>query len=271
MAIVFLNGRYLEESDASFSIWDAGFLYGEGIYETLRTEGGKVAQVSAHLNRLKASAQVVCIPLPPLEELEAWLQETVDRNAYWDQGNESRIRLTVSGGIHDFDQNSSQPTILITVSLLPDSSVASMDGISVITFVVERFFPEIKTTHLLPALLARRAMRRAGAEEVLLVNHEGFVTEGSITNVFQIKEGVLITPKDHMLPGTMRDRILEVARELKISVLESSILKSEILRSDELFVCNAPRGILPVVRVDGVLIGEGKVGPITHRLMDRFI
>ncbi|KKT76084.1 MAG: Aminotransferase class IV, partial [Candidatus Peregrinibacteria bacterium GW2011_GWA2_44_7] len=185
--------------------------------------------------------------------------------------NESRIRLTVSGGIHDFDQNSSQPTILITVSLLPDSSVASMDGISVITFVVERFFPEIKTTHLLPALLARRAMRRAGAEEVLLVNHEGFVTEGSITNVFQIKEGVLITPKDHMLPGTMRDRILEVARELKISVLESSILKSEILRSDELFVCNAPRGILPVVRVDGVLIGEGKVGPITHRLMDRFI
>jgi branched-subunit amino acid aminotransferase/4-amino-4-deoxychorismate lyase len=270
MAIVFLNGSYLEESDASLSIQDAGFLYGEGVYETLRTENGKVAQVSAHLDRLKASAQVLSIPLPPLETLALWLQEAVDRNGYWDQGQESRLRLTVSGGLHDFDENSVAPTILITVSPLMPNGALKQNGIAVITFSIERFLPEIKTTNLLPALLARRAMRQAGAEEVLLVDHENNVTEGSITNLFQVKKGVLITPKEHILPGTTRDRILEKAHQLGIPFLEQSVSKVQLLESEELFVCNAPRGILPVVEVDGVSIGERCIGPITLQLMDHF-
>jgi len=269
MAIVFLNGKYVDERKAFVSIYDMGFLYGEGVYETLRTVEGKIANVDLHLKRLAGSAKLLKFPLPSRVELAKWLQTTVDRNGFWKKGQESYVRLTVTGGVHDRGKDSHKPTILITVMRLPVVSNAVVErGVPVISYEIERVLPQAKTTNFLPAIVARRAMRKANAYEVLLVDRHGHVTEGSVTNILLVKGGRLITPELEMLGGTTRERILKLARRLKIKVEKRSIKLKAVYAADEVFVCNAPRGIVPVVKVDGKKIGRGKVGEVTQRLMD---
>ena len=268
MAIVFLNGRYLDEREARLSVNDAGFLYGEGVYETLRTVGGEVLNVDAHLERLSRSAKMVGIPLPAGKKVADWLQKVVDKNGFWKKGKESRIRLTISGGIHAFDELPVKPTILIQVQPLVEvSRVKLACGVSAISYSTERFMPQFKTTHLLPALLARREMRKAKAYEVLLLNAKGQVTEGSISNVFLVRRGRLITPKSCLLKGTTRYRILQLAKRLKIVVSKKDFRLASVYGADEVFICNAPRGIVPIVKVDGKRIGNGKVGKVAGLLM----
>ncbi len=267
MVIVYLNGKYLDEQKAFVSIYDAGFLYGEAVYETLRTRGGKVENVEAHLKRLEQSARTVGIAVPARAVLRKALQGVVDRNDFGKKGQgEARLRLTVSGGMHGFDDDSVTPTVLITAVPLPEMSRVKSRGVSAISFRVERFMPSIKTTHLLPTLLARRAMRKAKAYEVLLVDHRGFATEGSISNFFWVKGKKLYTPKSNILAGTTREQVFAAARRLKIPVIERDVRLAALYAADELFVCNAPRGIVPVVRLDGRRIGGGKVGEATKKI-----
>lgn len=271
MAIVYLNGRYLDERKAFVSIHDAGFLYGEGVYETLRTREGKVDNADAHLERLEKSVREVGLVMPLRNGLRKALQAVVDRNGFWrKRRQEARIRLTLTGGVHDFDGSVTRPTVLITATVLPSFGRVKSRGVSAISFRAERFMPSIKTTHLLPTLLARRAMRKAKAYEVLLVNHRDYVTEGSITNFFWVKGGKLYTPKSDLLSGTMREQVLKLARRLKIPVAVRDVRLGVLYGADELFVCNAPRGIVPVVRLDGKKVGKGKVGEVTRRLMKFF-
>lgn len=271
MAIVYLNGRYMDERKAFVSIRDAGFLYGEGVYETLRTREGKVDNADAHLERLEKSVREVELVMPSREVLRRALQGVVDRNEFWrKRRQEARIRLTLTGGVHDFDGTVTKSTILITATVLPRLGEVKARGVSAVSFRAERFMPSIKTTHLLPTLLARRAMRRAKAYEVLLVNHRGYVTEGSITNFFWVKREKLYTPKSDLLSGTMREQILNLARRTKIPVAVRDVRLATLYAADELFVCNAPRGVVPVVKLDGKKVGKGKVGEVTRRLMGHF-
>ncbi len=271
MAIVYLNGKYLDERKAFVSIHDAGFLYGEGVYETLRTREGKVDNADAHLERLEKSVRGVGLLMPSRDALRKALQGVVDRNGFWrKRRQEARIRLTLTGGVHDFDAKATKPTALITAMVLPRQGGVKSCGVSAISFRAERFMPSIKTTHLLPTLLARRAMRKAKAYEVLLVNHRGQVTEGSISNLFWVKRGVLCTPKSNLLSGTTREQIVRLARRLKIPAVVKDVRLATLYGVDELFVCNAPRGIVPAVKLDGKKIGTGRVGEVTRRLMKFF-
>lgn len=267
MKIVCLNGRFLDEDRAMISVNDAGFLYGEAIYETLRTVHGTILNLKGHLSRLQRSAKYVGIPLPSLKTIEGWLVESVKRSSF--EGVALRIRLTVSGGVHGFDEDAKEPTILITVRPLEEvSEKRRMQGMKVVTYAIERPFPQAKTTNMVPTLLARRSMRKKKAYEVLFVDHNGFVTEGSISNVFLVKKNQLLTPKSALLAGTTRERILALAKRHRWKLIEKDVPLKELHAADELFMCNAPRGVVPIIVLDGEKVGDGKVGPWTKKVWE---
>ncbi len=265
MNIVCLNGRYLKENEAKISVGDSGFLYGEGIYETLRTVDGKLMNLEAHLERLGQSAALFAILLPEFSKIGRWTQQVVNRNKFV---GEARVRITVSGGVHGFGALAEKPTILITAVPLISVGAQRARGVSVITFPVERPFPEVKTTFLVPAMMAQRALRKARAYEAILVNQNGYVTEGSISNVFIVRRGKIFTPKSGILGGTTRARIIALARQHKWRLKQRDFKVRDLVRADEVFICNAPRGIVPVRRIDGQVIGNGKMGKVTKRVWE---
>ncbi len=266
MAIVFLNGRYLEDRKAKISVGDSGFLYGEGIYETLRTVNGKLMNLEAHLERLGRSAGQLGIPLPELSKIGKWAQQVVNRNKF---KSEARVRITISGGVHGFGAPPEKPTILIVAVPMQEVGAARRArGVSVITYKIERPFPEAKTTFLVPGMMGQRALKKTRAYEAILIDRNGFVTEGSISNVFIVKRGVIWTPKSGILGGTTRARIIDLARKSKLKLKQRDFKVRELLRVDEVFICNAPRGIVPVRRVDNQVIGNGKMGEVTRQIWE---
>lgn len=265
MKIVCLNGRFLKESEAKISIADSGFLYGEGIYETLRTVRGEIFNLEAHLARLKQSAEMVGIYLEDVSRIGKWAEQTVRRNQFKE---EARVRITVSGGVHGFGEAAIKPTVLITAIPLMEVGLQRTRGVKVITFCVERPFPEAKTTFLVPAMMAQKAMKKARAYEAFLVDRKGRVTEGSISNVFIVRSGVIFTPKNWILGGTTRAKIIELARRNKWPLKERDFKVRDLLKADEVFICNAPRGVVPVIRVDGQMIGKGKAGEMTKKIWE---
>jgi len=259
----------VEEKDAKVSVFDHGFLYADGVYETLRTYGGKVWQIDEHLKRLIRSAVFIGLDIPwSLRQMGSWILQTVKNNGF----GESRIRMTVTRGENGFDfGKAKKPTICIQVQKLePQPARVYSQGVRAVSFCVERTLPEAKTLNLLPMAMAQRFMLKQMAYEALLVNHHGCVTEGTVTNVFMVKNRVLVTPNRGMLAGTTRDVILKIARKLKVKVELRDIKLPEMYRADEIFISNAPRGIVPVVRLDGNVIGAGRCGKETRGLMVTF-
>ncbi|MBI4994991.1 aminotransferase class IV [Candidatus Peregrinibacteria bacterium] len=258
--VVYLNGKFINARDAKIPIFDPGFLYGDGIFETLRTYRGKIWQMEEHLERLYESARMRGwnLHLKPAEIAQA-IEKTIAKNNF----KESRVRITITPGVQT-------PTLFIWVQPLEKlpSKVYSR-GVSAITFPLERPFPQMKTTSMQPLLIARAEMAKKRAFEALLLNCKGYITEGTWTNVFIVKKKKIITPRLGVLLGTTRDTILKLAKKL-FRIKFKDITRRELLNADECFVTNAPKGIVPIVRVDGEKIGTGRVGPITKHLVKEF-
>lgn len=258
--IVYLNGKFLSARDAKLSVFDPGFLYGDGIFETLRTYKGKIWEMEKHLERLVESAKMRGWKLSwSMKELAAAVEKTLQKNKF----AESRVRITITPGVK-------QPTLFIWAQPLEKLPASAYEkGIAAITFPLERNFPQMKTTSMQPLLIARGEMLKKRAFESLLINHKGFITEGTWTNVFMVKGKTVITPKIGVLLGTTRDTVLKLAKPLfRIKLRE--ITRRELMSADECFVTNAPKGIIPVIRVDGEKIGTGNRGPVTKHLQKEF-
>lgn len=225
------------------SVFDSGFMSGYGIYETLYAQNGEVSDIKIHIKRLFKSAKLVYLKLPwRQEQIEKWVSE-IGKQAK----KSMRLRITVSF----------EPTIVIHVETL---AMLKSSCYKAITYEIERILPEAKTNCLLPQYLARREMARKKAQEVLLINRHGEITEGSVTNVFFVRNGILMTPKDGILKGTMRGRVIKIARKLKIPIEERAIKKFE--KFDECFVTNSLRFVVPVLSIDGKRI-SGRIGALT--------
>ncbi|MBI2453074.1 aminotransferase class IV [Candidatus Peregrinibacteria bacterium] len=279
---VFLNGQFVSADKAKISVFDHGFLYGDAVYETLRTYSGYVWQVEKHVRRLFMSARCISMKLPwKKSQVVDWIQMAVSKNRdvlgdSTQQGlkkffQEFRIRVTVSRGVNHFDFGKPEkPTIFIIIELLkPESKSVYEQGVKVITYHVSRIFPEVKTTNMVPTILARQEMARKKAYEALLVDRKGYVTEGTVTNVFIVKNDVLLTSREDILFGTTRDVILKIAhRFMKVKFCEIPL--RELYRANECFICNAPRGIIPVTFVDSRKIFHGKVGVYTRSIMEKY-
>jgi len=253
---VVLNGKFVDERKAAVSVLDHGFLYGDGVYETLRTYGGKVWQMDRHMERLELSAGLLKIDLPwGRKKIADWVSGLVRKNGF----AESRIRVTVTRGVNGmvFD-GAVKPTILIQAAeLKAQPARIYRNGVEVMTLKMKRIMPRAKTISLLPMVLAWQRMKDKEAYEAVYVDEKNNVLEGTITNVFAVKKGIVYTPKNGVLPGTTREAIMSAALRSGIKVMLRDFKVRFLRGADEVFISNAPRGIVPVRSVDGVKIGAG--------------
>lgn len=268
--ICYLNGRFLPLAEACVSVMDRGFLFGDGVYEVVPVYGGHLFRITEHLQRLERSLELIRLDNPlGRDSWKQLLEDLVERNG----GNDQSLYLQVTRGVaavrdHAFPPPT-LPTVFAMTSPLPASDPARLaQGIAAVTLADARWqHCHIKAITLLPNVLLRQQARDAGAEEAILIR-DGQVTEGSASNVFVVADGVVATPpkSNLLLPGITRDLVVELAREHGMACDERPIAQSELEQADEIWVTSSTREIVPVIRLDGVLVGGGVAGPVWQRL-----
>src|SRR5688572_18474450 len=273
-----VNGEISPAGEARVSVLDNGFTFGDGVYETLRTYGGRPFELDRHLDRLRASAGMLGIAIPASDDaLAADLDRLLQR-----AGNpESYIRIIVSRGVGEisyrFDRIHGPTVVMAARAYEPFADAQYRDGIPVIISSVRRnsphaLDPAMKSCNLINNILAVREAQAKKASEPLMLNERGDVAEGASANVFIVSGGGLVTPplRDGILPGVTRALVLERARELGIEVREQSIRVGELLAADEAFITSTLKEVMPIATVDGTPIGNGKPGSVTKRLQDAY-
>ncbi len=273
-----MNGDLVPEEEATISVFDHGFLYGDGVFEGIRAYDGRIFRLKEHIDRLYESAHCIMldIPLTP-EEMEQAVIDTVNANELSD----AYIRLVVSRGKGDLGLNPKNcpgcQIVIIAgkITIFPEERYT--EGIEAVTVptrrnVVGALDPRIKSLNYLNNILAHIEAARAGAREALLLNSEGYVTEGAADNIFVYRRGILWTPPVYVgiLEGITREAVMRLAREEGIPVEESPITRHDVYTSDECFVTGTAAEIMPIVEVDGRSIGTGKPGPLTQQLTRRY-
>lgn len=279
-SLVLIDGRPMPPDAAKVSVFDRGFLYGDSVFETIRTYGGRPFALARHLERLAASAARVFIELPV--SLEQMAREV--RSAIVGAGNaESYVRVTLTRGVGEslgLDPGLSRHAlrVVIVTPLSPPSPEMYRRGVSVISYRTERVTDQspaagAKVGNYLTAVLASREVRRANAAEALIVDGRGRVVEGATSNVFAVEaDGTLVTPpeSDGILLGITRETLLEVAAELGVPVRFESLPLEQLKRAAEVFVSSSIRELLPVVAIDGEPVSSGAPGGVTERLLQAF-
>ncbi len=276
--IAFVNGEFVPAEQARISVFDRGFLYGDGIFETLAVYNGRIFRLDDHLKRLYRSTSVIRLDLPiePHAMREA-IAETVRRNGYAD----AYVRILVSRGMSfpslDVRAANDDPTVVILVhSRVPPSSIAGVFEsrglrlriVSIWKTPSESLDPRVKTLNYLNQLLARLEATDAGADEALLLDVRGYVAEGSGDNVFAVQGRDLVTPgTQEILAGITRATAIELASELGYSTIERNMTAYDLYTADEVFLTSTYGGILAVAEVNGRQIGRGEVpGRVTNEL-----
>ncbi len=261
-----INGKFLDEKNAKISALDNGFLYGDGIYDTMRTYGGKILELDLHLKRIKKSTDKIRIACPwSEEEIRQWVNKLCALNRL----ETARVRVTITRGDNGFDFTSSKkPLLVITSEKLVIDPAVYTKGVSAETIQLERILPEIKTVGgLIAMLVAYRQILPKKIYEAILVDDQGFVLEGSCTNVFFIKNGVCHTPAKKMLPGLTRARVIDLVKKMKLPMKIGNFRVGELVKADEIFLTNRPREIIPVITLNDKKVGNGRVGPSTKKIM----
>lgn len=268
--VVFLNGMWLDQNEAKISVFDHGFLYGDGCFETLRTYQGKIFRLNNHLERLQFSCKQLKIDYPwKNDEIKEWIEKLLQKNNL----SEARIRITITRGINEFNFcGASQPTILITATaLIPLTSNTWVKGVTIETLEIERILPQIKSLNLLPSVLGQQIKKEKDVFETVFVNQKNKLTEGTVSNFFIIQNGKIVTaPKAFVLSGITREVVKELADKLRISFVEKLFGLEEVFAAQEAFLTSTIMDIVPVIKIGKTVINQGKVGAITRQLMDNF-
>ena len=268
-----LNGTIQPLEDTRVSVNDRGFLFGDAVYEVIRTYGGQPFRMTDHLDRLEKSMAAIRIhPDRDRATVEKWIHDVCNQAGY----DEAKIYLQVSRGVaprdHAFPDVS--PTVLITVTpIAPLPAEMTENGVAALSTPDIRWARcDVKSVNLLPNVLARQAARDAGAFEALFVDDDGFLLEGATSNVFAVDGGTIVTPPldPHILPGVSRAYLMELAKEHNIPLAERPIPMDTLATAEELFLTGTTIEILPVNQVDGKPIGNGDPGPITRTLQKVF-
>ncbi len=269
--IVYLNGSLMPLNRASISALDYGFLYGFGLFETMRAYGGQVFRLDRHLERLARSAEILGLPIEtPL--LKGAVMDTLRAN----QLSEARIRLTVSmgeGTMVPDPSTCSQPTVLIMAQPYQSYPEAVYQkGFSAVVSSIRRNsqspVPRFKSANFLESILAKGEAKAAAVNDALFLNDKSLLAEASTSNIFLVTNGVLKTPglESGILPGTTREAILELAPVLGINAREQDMGLDELFQAEEAFLTNAMVEVMPLTEVAGKPIGSGRPGSLTQRL-----
>jgi branched-chain amino acid aminotransferase len=278
MRVAIINGLVSTPEEARISVYDRGFLYGDSIFETVRTYNGKAFALADHLARLARSAERTFIELPvPLDKMAA----EVEHGIALAQNPESfaRIMITRGSGPLGLDPALARdPTrVVIVEPFVPPLPEAYRDGIQAICYRTVRSTDATpaagaKVANYLTSVLAIREARKQGASEAFIIDGRGRVLEGTTSNVFLVKHGRLVTAPEEsgILSGITRAYLLRAAERLGIEVSIRDIREEELLEADELFISSTLREVLPVTRLDGRAVGEGRPGPVTRQIHEEF-
>jgi branched-chain amino acid aminotransferase len=272
--LVYLDGHFVAREKALVSVFDHGFLYGDGIYETLRAYGGKLFLLKKHLGRLKRSASAISLKLPlPLEQIGAALNEALVVNKL----QEAYVRLHISRGPGEIGLDPAlcvAPTMVIVTKPFHDYPAEYYEqGVNVAIVKTRRnhplaLDPAIKGTNFLNNILAKIEAKKAGAYEGIMLNWQGYVAEGTISNIFLVRKGVLFTPHADtgILEGVTRDLVLRLAKRTRVPVEEVMLRPKSLFAADECFITNSTMEIMPVTSIDRKPVGGGRPGPVSALL-----
>lgn len=272
--IAFVNGQFLPLADATVSIEDRGFQFGDGIYEVIRTYGGRPFELEAHLARLDRSAQALDLRQPySRQQWAQHIREAIQRAAF----SEAKVYVQITRGVAPRDHAYApdlSPTVVMTVrELRPLSPSVPAAGVEAMTIEDIRWGRcDIKSVNLLANVFARQQAKRAQVFETILIK-DGQVTEGAVSNVMVVQDGAVITAPEgsRILSGVTRALVLQLARQERLHVQERYYSQEDLYGAAEVFLTGTTVEVLGVVRIDGKPIGEGKPGPITQRLAKRFL
>lgn len=275
--IVYLNGDLIPRAQARLSPFDHGLLYGYGLFETMRSYGDRIFRLGRHLDRLRNAAETLGITsrLSSID-LEKACYDVLEANNL----TNARIRLTVSAGEGDMIPNPDTcrgiTAFIAARKLVPMSPETYERGYTAILSSWRRNsqspLSHLKTTCYLENVLAGKKARAAGADEAMLLNEQGFLAEGSSTNVFLVSDQILITPsiESGALPGITREAVLELAKSMGVTLVVKQVELEELLTAKEAFLTNSILEIMPLIQVDDKPIGSGIPGALTQRLMSAY-
>jgi branched-chain amino acid aminotransferase len=276
--LVYINGSFVERSKATVSVYDHGLLYGDGVFEGIRAYNGIVFKLEEHIARLYESAKIIRLKLPvPPHEMSERVLETLRKNRLRD----AYIRLVVTRGPGDLGvdpTHCADPTLFIitepmaTVLGPREPKVVQLIVSTVRRDAVDATTHEIKSLNYLNSILAKIEANSVGADDAILLDRRGFVSEASVTNLFMVKEGKVATPSSAagILHGITRARVIKLCDDLGIDVQERDVTPFEVFTADEVFLVGTKSEIVAVGSVKDVRIGTGAAGPITRRLVKEF-
>ncbi len=276
---IYINGKLYDKEDAKVSVYDHGLLYGDGVFEGIRSYGGKVFKLQEHVDRLWHSAKAIWLEIPISKpEMTAAIEDTLKVNGIED--GYIRVVVTRGTGTLGLDPNKcSDPQVIVIadrISLYPQEFYEQ--GLEIVTVSTTRnhpaaLSPRIKSLNYLNNILAKIEGLQAGCIEALMLNHKGEVAECTGDNIFLVRDGRILTPPNEagILEGVTRDTVIELARkEAGIEVKEIPLTKHDVYIADECFLTGTAAEVIPVVKVDSRVIGDGTPGPITRDLITRF-
>lgn len=274
---IYLNGNFVEKEQAVVSVFDHGLLYGDGAFEGIRSYNSLVFKLDEHIERLFETMHTLMIRCPLSKEgMAQAVVDTLKANNLKD----AYIRLIVTRGEGDLGLDPKKcfdkPNVIIItdkITLYPEALYNN--GMEIITVSTVRNHPEainpqLKSLNYLNNILAKIEAGNAGYAEAIMLDHRGFVAECTGDNIFIIKKGEIRTPSQGILKGITRQSVLDIAGELSIPATECLMTRHEVYIADECFLTGTAAEIIPVVMVDGRVIGDGKPGPVTKQIMDKF-
>ena len=265
----YIDGRWAHPNDITISINDTAVLRGYSAFESLRTYDRRPFHLDEHIHRLYHSAELIELNIPwPREHVMSVVREVIERNSY----KQAMIRVFVTGGIsEDGVLPSGSPSLALLITPLPERDMERFArGYRLITTHLQREMPEAKTSNYLVAMRALKEAARHHADDALYVNEQNHVLEATRSNFFVFRGDTLVTPRSDVLIGVTRNVVLELARG-RFAIEERLVLLAELALADEAFVTSSSKEITPVLRIDDIVIGDGKAGPRTTELEQQFI
>lgn len=275
---IYLNDRFVEKKDAVISVYDHGLLYGDGVFEGIRVYSGNIFRLDEHLDRLYASAHSIMLKIPySKEEFTDIIINTIRKNEL----ESAYIRVVVSRGVGNLGldpNNCDEPSVIVIAEALSIYAEELYEkGLKMASVATRRnradvLSPQVKSLNYLNNIIVKLESIQAGADEALMLNDQGYVTEGSADNIFIVKDGVITTPPVYIgaLEGITRNVIIELAKEKGYELHEEPFTRHDVYIADEVFLTGTAAEVIPVVDVDMRKIGTGKPGPVTADLLKAF-
>ncbi|MGP4062120.1 branched-chain-amino-acid transaminase [Halobacillus sp. H74] len=275
---IYLSGEYVRKEEAVVSVYDHGFLYGDGVFEGIRVYEGNIFKLEEHLGRLYDSAKSIMLHIPyDKEELEEIIAETVRRN----QLETAYIRVVVSRGAGNLGldpASCAQPRLVViaeALSLFPKELYERGVRLASVSSRRNRpdvLPPQVKSLNYLNNILVKMEANQAGVDEALMLNDQGYVTEGSADNIFIVKNGTILTPPTYLgaLEGITRNAIIDLAEEKGYNIKEQPFTRHDVYVADEVFLTGTAAEVIAVVEVDQRKVGDGRPGVVTNHLLSEF-